>query len=100
MPARSKIRSPSANSSGCPVRIAIGSTTGTIGEDEAYGDSATVRVQHHNQHDGRLLNKWWLDKMRWYKKQQLFQVLIREECGMLMCDTDSKPLPSEYDHLV
>ena len=28
-------------------------------EDEVYDDTATVRVQHHNQHDRRMLNKWW-----------------------------------------
>lgn len=37
----------------------LGSTVGVIGEDEVYDDTATVRVQHHNQHDRRMLNKWW-----------------------------------------
>ena len=79
---------------------AIGSTVGVIGEDEVDDDSATVRVQHHNQHDRRLLNKWWKDKMKRHEKQRMFHLLIGEECGTLTCDTDSKPLAAGYGQLV
>eukprot|EP00571_Detonula_confervacea_P006281 CAMPEP_0172319724 /NCGR_PEP_ID=MMETSP1058-20130122/38513_1 /TAXON_ID=83371 /ORGANISM="Detonula confervacea, Strain CCMP 353" /LENGTH=1134 /DNA_ID=CAMNT_0013034843 /DNA_START=202 /DNA_END=3606 /DNA_ORIENTATION=+ len=82
---------------------AIGSTVGVagvIGEDELYDDGATVRVQLHNQHERRLLNKWWKDQMKQHEKQRLFHVLIGEECGTLTCDTDPKPVPAEYGHLV
>lgn len=78
----------------------VGSTMGTIGEDEAYDDSATVRVQHHNQHNRRELNKWWRDKMKHHEKQRMFHLLIGEECGTLKCDMDSKPLPAECGHFV
>jgi len=77
----------------------IGSTVGVIGEDEVYDDTATVRVQHHNQHDRRLLNKWWIDKLKRHEKQRLFYLLIGEECGTLTCDTDSKPLTTDYGEL-
>eukprot|EP00985_Skeletonema_marinoi_P035376 scaffold46383_cov270-Skeletonema_marinoi.AAC.1 len=36
---------------------AAGSTVGDIGEDDAYDDSATVRVKYHNQYNRRQLNK-------------------------------------------
>lgn len=77
---------------------AIGSTIGTIGEDtEVYDDSATVRVQHHNQHDRRLLNKWWKDQIKRHKKNdRLFHLLIGEESGTLTCDTNPRPVPAEY----
>lgn len=79
---------------------AIGSTAGVIGEDDVYDDSATVRVQHHNQHDRRLLNTWWKDQMKRNKKQRLFHVLIGEECGTLTFDTDPKPVAAEHGHFV
>jgi len=76
-----------------------GSTVGVIGEEEVYDDSATVRVQHHNQQDRRLLNKWWKDTMKRHEKQRMFYLLIGEECGSLTCDTVSKPLAAEYGEL-
>ena len=65
---------------------AVGSTVGVIGEDDAYDDSATVRVKHHNQHNRRQLNKWWKEQLRIHKRQRLFHVLIGEESGTLTWD--------------
>ena len=79
---------------------AVGSTMGTIGEDEAYDDSATVRVQHHNQQNRRELNKWWINKMKQHEKQRMLHLLIGEECGTVTFDSDSKPLPAECGHFV
>ena len=83
---------------GSAMGSAIGSTVGVIGEDEVYDDTATVRVQHHNQHDRRLLNKWWKDQMKRHEKQRLFHVLIGEECGTLTCETNPKPVAAEFGH--
>ena len=85
---------------GSALGSAIGSTVGVIGEDEVYDDSATVRVQHHNQHDRRLINKWWKDQMKRHDKQRLFHVLIGQECGTLTCDTNPTPVPADYGHMV
>lgn len=82
------------------VGSTIGSNVGVIGEDEVYDDTATVRVQHHNQHERRLLNKWWKDQMKQHENQRLFHVLIGEECGTLTCDTDPKSVPADYGQLV
>mmetsp|Transcript_7686 Transcript_7686/g.19090 ORF Transcript_7686/g.19090 Transcript_7686/m.19090 type:complete len:332 (-) Transcript_7686:300-1295(-) len=76
------------------------SNVGVIGEEEVFDDSGTVRVQHHNQHNRRLLNKWWKDKMKMHEKQRLFHVLIGEECGTLTCDTDLKSVAAEYGQFV
>ena len=78
----------------------VGSAVGVVGEEEVFDDSATVRVQHHNQHDRRLLNKWWKDQMKRHEKQRLFHVLIGEECGTLTCDTHSRALAVDYGQLV
>lgn len=85
---------------GSTVGSGIGSTVGVIGEDEVYDDTATLRVQHHNQHDRRLLNKWWKEQMKKHDKQRLYHVLIGEECGTLSCDTNPKPVAADFGHLV
>ena len=82
------------------VGSTVGSAVGVVGEEEVFDDSATVRVQHHNQHDRRLLNKWWKDQMKRHEKQRLFHVLIGEECGTLTCDTHSRALAVDYGQLV
>lgn len=68
-----------------------GSTVGLIGEEAAYDESATVRVKYHNQHDRRLLNRWWKDQLKKHGQQRLFYILIGEESGTLSCD--EAPLP-------
>ncbi len=72
------------------------STVGVIGgEDEVYDDTATVRVQHHNQNDRRILNQWWKDQMEQQNQQRLFYILIGEECGTMTCrDHKSGPAVS------
>jgi hypothetical protein len=64
---------------------AAGSTVGVICEDEVYDDTATVRVQHHNQNDRRMLNQWWKDRMEQHDNQRLFYIVIGEECGTMTC---------------
>jgi len=64
----------------------VGSTVGVIDEDDAYDDSATVRVKYHNQHNRRQLNKWWKEQLEIHKRQRLFYVLIGEESGTLTWD--------------
>ena len=66
---------------------AVGSTVGVIDEDDAYDDSATVRVKHHNQYNRKLLNKWWAEQLNIHKHQRLFHVLIGEESGTLTWDS-------------
>ncbi|KAL9188190.1 hypothetical protein ACHAXT_006568 [Thalassiosira profunda] len=77
----------------------IGSTAGVVDEDDVYDDSATVRVQHHNQYERRLLNRWWKEQMKRHDNKRLFYVLIGEECGSLSCDTDPRrPVAADIGH--
>jgi hypothetical protein len=74
--------------------LGAGSTVGVIGgEDEVYDETATVRVQHHNQNDRRILNQWWKDQMEQQDEQRLFYILIGEECGTMTCQVH-KPGPA------
>jgi len=78
-----------------------GSTAGVIVEDEIYDDTASVRVQHHNQNDRRRLNQWWTDQMARYENERLFYIVIGEECGTMTCDEkEYKPTTSTYHALV
>jgi hypothetical protein len=78
-----------------------GSTAGVIVEDEIYDDTASVRVQHHNQNDRRRLNQWWNDQMARYENERLFYIVIGEECGTMTCDEkEYKPTTSTYHALV
>ncbi len=73
-----------------------GSTVGVIGEDDAYDDSATVKVKYHNQYNRRQLNKWWIEQLKIHKHQRLFHVLIGEECGTLTWDNRSQRVHDGY----
>ena len=73
--------------------LGAGSTVGVIGEDEVYDDTATVRVQHHNQNERRRLNQWWNDQIEQQDNQRLFYILIGEECGTMTCQVH-KPGPA------
>jgi len=75
---------------------AAGSTVGDIGEDDAYDDSATVRVKYHNQYNRRQLNKWWVEQLKIHKHQRLFHVLIGEESGTLTWDNRPKRVHDGY----
>ncbi len=74
----------------------VGSTAGVIGEDDAYDDSATVRVKYHDQYNRRLLNKWWAEQLQIHKHQRLFHVLIGEESGTLTWDNRSQRVHHGY----
>lgn len=69
-----------------------GSTVGLIGEEAVYDDSATVRVRFHNQHDRRLLNRWWKDQLKRHGHQRLFHILVGIESGTLTCHEASPPV--------
>ena len=71
-----------------------GSTVGVIGEDALYDESATVRVQCHDQQDRRHLNQWWRDQLRRHGHQRLFHILIGEESGTLTCQA----IPSKFNN--
>lgn len=75
---------------------AAGSTVGVIGEDDAYDDSATVKVKYHNQYNRRQLNKWWIEQLKIHKHQRLFHVLIGEECGTLTWDNRPQRVHDGY----
>ena len=81
---------------GSALRNTGGSTLGTIGEDDVYDESATVRVMHHDQNNRRALNQWWKNLMRQHDNQRLLHVLIGEDCGTMTCDTNPKSVPAEY----
>jgi len=74
----------------------VGSTVGVIGEDDAYDDSATVRVKYHDQYNRRLLNKWWAEQLQIHKHQRLFHVLTGEESGTLTWDNRSQRVHHGY----
>lgn len=82
---------------GSTLRNTGGSTLGTIGEDDVYDESATVRVMYHDQNNRRALNQWWKNLMQQHENQRLLHVLIGEECGTMTCDTNPKSsVPAEY----
>ena len=63
-----------------------GSTVGMIGEEDfKYDESATVRVKYHNQHERRLLNRYWKDQLKQHGNKRIFHILIGEESGNLTC---------------
>ncbi len=81
---------------GSALRNTGGSTLGTIGEDDVYDESATVRVMYHDQNNRRALNHWWKNLIQQQDNQRLLHVLIGEECGTISCDTIPKAVPAEY----
>ena len=78
----------------------LGSTVGVVDEGDVFDDSATVRVKSHNQHDRRLLNKWWKEHLNQLEKQRIFHVLIGEECGTLTFDPQPVTKNEQYGQLV
>jgi hypothetical protein len=56
--------------------------------------NATVRLKSLNQHDRRLVDRWWNDQLQRCGDQNLFPLLIGEECGAL---TLSGPSAFEED---
>jgi Calcium-dependent channel, 7TM region, putative phosphate/Late exocytosis, associated with Golgi transport/Cytosolic domain of 10TM putative phosphate transporter len=52
--------------------------------DESLNDRrATVRLKSMNQQDRRLINGWWNDQLQRAGEQNVFAILIGEECGTL-----------------
>lgn len=85
---------------GSTLRNTGGSTMGTIGEDDVYDESATVRVMYHDQSNRRALNQWWNNQMKPHENQRLLHVLIGEECGSMTCETNPKAVPAENGQYV
>lgn len=70
------------------------SSNDTISTDGGWHDSsATVRLKSMNQHDRRLIDRWWNDQLQRAGKQDVFAILIGEECGTL---TISDGLLADY----
>ena len=71
--------------------------------DGGWHDSrATVRLKSMNQHDRRLINRWWNDQLQRAGRQNFLAVLIGEECGTLTLsgpnnETELHPNPSMSD---
>lgn len=52
-------------------------------DDDGQDSGATVRLKSLNQQDRRLINRWWNDQLQRAGDQNLFAILIGEECGTL-----------------
>jgi hypothetical protein len=52
-------------------------------DSDLQDSNATVRLKSMNQHDRRLVNRWWNDQLQRCGKPNLFAILIGEECGTL-----------------
>jgi hypothetical protein len=63
--------------------VLMGHTNASVLDDEWSGSGATVRLKGMNQHDRRLVNRWWNDQLQRCGEQQLLPILIGEECGKL-----------------
>lgn len=61
-------------------------------EDDWQDSGATVRLKCLNQHDRRLVNRWWNDQLQRAGDQNLFGILIGEECGTLTLSSDTDSL--------
>jgi hypothetical protein len=61
-------------------------------EDDWQDSGATVRLKCLNQHDRRLVNRWWNDQLQRAGDQNLFGILTGEECGTLTLSSDSDSL--------
>jgi Calcium-dependent channel, 7TM region, putative phosphate/Late exocytosis, associated with Golgi transport/Cytosolic domain of 10TM putative phosphate transporter len=48
-----------------------------------HDSRATVRLKSMNQQDRRLINAWWNDQLQRAGDQNVFAILIGEECGTL-----------------
>mmetsp|Transcript_31695 Transcript_31695/g.67157 ORF Transcript_31695/g.67157 Transcript_31695/m.67157 type:complete len:1163 (-) Transcript_31695:2444-5932(-) len=76
------------------------STVGVVDEGGAYDDSATVKVQHLNQHERRAINKWWREQFSQLEEQRIAHILIGEECGTLTCNPRPVTKSEKYGQLV
>ena len=57
--------------------------TVSTGDGGWHDSSATVRLKSMNQHDRRLIDRWWNDQLQRAGEQDVFFILIGEECGTL-----------------
>jgi hypothetical protein len=52
-------------------------------DSDLQDSNATVRLKSMNQHDRRLVDRWWNDQLQRCGDPNLFSILIGEECGTL-----------------
>jgi hypothetical protein len=52
-------------------------------DDDWQDSGATVRLKSLNQQDRRLINRWWNEQLERAGDQNVFAILIGEECGTL-----------------
>ena len=68
-----------------------------------HDSRATVRLKSMNQQDRRLINAWWNDQLQRAGEQNVFAILIGEECGTLTIsglqnnEVELNPQPSMSD---
>jgi Calcium-dependent channel, 7TM region, putative phosphate len=60
-----------------------GSAESTSTDESWHDRRATVRLKSMNQQDRRLINGWWNDQLQRAGEQNVFAILIGEECGTL-----------------
>jgi Calcium-dependent channel, 7TM region, putative phosphate len=60
-----------------------GSSESTSTDGSWHDSRATVRLKSMNQQDRRLINGWWNDQIQRAGDQNIFAILIGEECGTL-----------------
>ena len=67
-----------------------------VGMDDSSDTRATVRLKSLNQHDRRLINRWWDDQLQRAGSQNLIRVLTGEECGTLTMSSSSENADLNY----
>jgi hypothetical protein len=60
-----------------------GSADESTSTDGWHDSRATVRLKSMNKHDRRLIDRWWNDQLQRAGRQNVFAILVGEECGTL-----------------
>mmetsp|Transcript_9593 Transcript_9593/g.17159 ORF Transcript_9593/g.17159 Transcript_9593/m.17159 type:complete len:427 (-) Transcript_9593:555-1835(-) len=60
-----------------------GSTSSGSSDGGVFDSGATVRLKSMSQQDRKLTNRWWEDQMQRCGDQNVFAILMGEECGTL-----------------
>jgi hypothetical protein len=90
-----------------PEEIMKRTSSESSSTDGGWQDSrATVRLKSMNQHDRKLIDRWWNDQLQHAGEQNVWSILIGEECGTLtisgpsMVDAELAEHPTDSHSIV
>lgn len=77
--------------------------SGASDSGTGFDSGATVRLKSMSQQDRKLTNRWWEDQMQRCGDQNVFAILIGEECGTLTIGrraslAEPAKIPTSADH--